>query len=302
MGTVDQVDSCKTRQKALRVAIFYNDRAADRVGTLVSRATQHLLEHGARVIVDPATTLDGKPQIETATPEQRIRHCDVALVFGGDGTMIGVGRLAADAGVPVLGINLGTFGFLTEASADHLDEAMALLIQGHYQESRRLALVCKCPGSAGSQAVFTAINDVFVTNRVQGRLIGLEVVVGNNSPIAFRADGVVVATPTGSTGHSLSAGGPILFPCVQGLVLTPVCAHSLASRPMVIPADDSVRIRPIRPDDSIRVIIDGQISHDPGGDQTIEVVCHPRGLSILQDPQRKFSDTMRTKFYLGQTS
>lgn len=296
MSTASAPHACSVRP---RVAVLYNNRIEDKVLPRARRAVEVLLHHGAAVVVDERLRVE-HPDVCVAAAADIVGRADMAVVLGGDGTLIGAGRAAADANVPVLGLNLGTFGFLTEASADDMDAVLPKLVRGHYPVGLRLALRCRFSAANGDEVAITAINDVFVTNPVQGRILALELRVAEEPPLSFRADGLVVASPSGSTGHSLSAGGPIVFPTVDCLLLTPVCAHTLASRPIVIPSQCEARIQAQDRAAQLRVIIDGQLPFDVRAGSTLRVAKHPHGLRLFYNPAHSFSETLRSKFYLGQ--
>ncbi len=183
-----------------------------------------------------------------ATPSQ----CDAIIAVGGDGTLLRANALALQFHLPVLGINGGRLGFLTEIEMDQLDWACVRLARDDYEIEQRMMLRVTLENQT-----FLALNDVVVSRGGYSRLIGMDAYVGSEQVGHFIADGLIVATPTGSTGYSLSAGGPLVCPEVECMILTPICAHSLQHRPVVTSANQSVTIC-LTEDRSAMVAIDGQ--------------------------------------------
>jgi NAD+ kinase len=186
---------------------------------------------------------------------------DLLLTFGGDGTLLRGARLLAGREVPILGVNLGRMGFLTTASADTLDEALEAAAAGRYQVEARCMLESRLVAADGSErAGPLALNDVVLHKGGVARVIGLRVLLATEEIGRYSADGIIVATPTGSTAYSLSAGGPVVMPGVDALVITPICPHTLAVRPIVVPGGSEVAIEQVPPvGDEVSVSYDGQV-------------------------------------------
>lgn len=224
---------------------------------------------------------------------------DVIISLGGDGTMLRGARLACQRGIPILGINLGRVGFLASASPDMAAEALGRLVRGAYTIESRLALSCR----VGDQAPWNlAVNDVVVHKGGVARVIRLGLFVDGEQVGTYSADGIIVATPTGSTAYSLSAGGPIVVPGVDALVVTPICPHTLAVRPLVVAASATVAIRvldPVPAPDELLVSIDGQASAHlaPRQDVTVVRASQPMLLARLSD--ESFFGRLRRKLAWG---
>lgn len=169
-----------------------------------------------------------------------IRDTDLILTFGGDGTFLIGARIAMEHDIPIMGINLGTVGFLTEEEPEHLTESLQSILKGQYQIEERFLLQVRIPRTGES---FYALNDAVVTRGGFARLIQVECTVNDEQFGVFTADGMIAATPTGSTGYSLSAGGPIVQPGMNCIVLTPVCAHSLQTCPCIVSESSGIRFR-----------------------------------------------------------
>ncbi|RJP24286.1 MAG: NAD(+)/NADH kinase [Candidatus Omnitrophota bacterium] len=252
--------------------------------------------------------------VEYKTPEKRrscdesigsmAEDCDVVLVLGGDGTILGVAREIARSRRPLLGINLGGFGFLTSGAIHELEETLACLISGNYNIVNRYFLKAwvKRPTANGEEGVFEslALNEALVTLNHPGRLLNVWLGEGNEPTLAYRGDGLIIATPTGSTGHSLSAGGPILEPHLAALIITPVSPHSLFNRPMVIDGERELCIQFQENTSELLLILDGQIRSSLNATDRVHIRRSRQTLPTIFLPNRSFSSVLRYKFNLGE--
>jgi NAD+ kinase len=195
-------------------------------------------------------------------PAQFAREVDLVVVLGGDGTLLGVARLIGERETPILGINLGGLGFLTEITTDEAMETLARVVAGEYEVDRRIALeaVVERSGQAAGDESFRALNDVVILKRALGHMLDLHVTADHQHFTSYRADGLIVATPTGSTAYALSAGGPIIFPNLRALVLAPICPHTLTNRPVVLPDSFELELRVNSDDGGAMLTCDGQES------------------------------------------
>ncbi|MFZ0014532.1 MAG: NAD(+)/NADH kinase [Acidimicrobiia bacterium] len=218
---------------------------------------------------------------------------DMVLAVGGDGTMLGAVHRAIAWDVPVLGFNLGTLGFLTEAEPTELSRVVTRLFAGDYEVDERLTVSATAHGK-----VMQGVNDVVVEKIDSTRLVNLEVVIDGIPFATYRADGLIVATPTGSTAYSFSAGGPIVDPGVDALVLTPVAAHSLFDRPIVLPADSEVTIT-ARRDRPVRVNVDKSVLGQIGDGDQVTVGRGSRPARFVTFDSTTFPALVRDKFGLG---
>ncbi|NOT08180.1 MAG: NAD(+)/NADH kinase [Gemmatimonadales bacterium] len=198
---------------------------------------------------------------------------DALVTLGGDGTLLRGARLLKGRAVPVMGINLGRVGFLTAAPKEEAGEALERLAAGNYLTERRQTLQVAITGTRGdTSALPAALNDVTIHKGGVARLIRLNVQVDGLEVANYSADGLIIATPTGSTAYSLSAGGPIIVPGVEALVITPICAHTLGVRPLVIPASARIDVQPIRPwAEDLLVSVDGQQATMLGPDDRVQL-------------------------------
>jgi NAD+ kinase len=221
---------------------------------------------------------------------------DLVISLGGDGTMLRGAHLSHSADVPLLGVNMGTLGYLTEVEAAHAHQALDSILAGDYHVEERMMLGCEMTGAgAGS---YVGLNEVLVERSSQHRLVRLGVRIGGESLAAFNADGIIVATPTGSTAYALSAGGPIVSPRAECLVVVPVSAHMIFSRPFVLAPDETVEITVQAPDQQASLSLDGALGCDIAAGASVIVRRHPRPLRLVRLTGPGFLERLRIKLDL----
>jgi NAD+ kinase len=266
---------------------------AELAGWLDARGVQVVFE------ADTAALVGLPPGRPTASRDVLPTACELIVVLGGDGTLIGMaGRIAnAAADVPILGVNFGSLGFLTEITLGELYDSLEAVLTGTAQiESRMMLRSCTLRrGDVISDRL--ALNDVVITKGAMSRIIELVVEIGRQPVMRVRADGLIVASPTGSTAYNLAAGGPIMHPAVDALVITPIAPHMLTNRPIVVPADAEVRVRPAMDGarDEVFVTIDGQSGHPLEADDEITIRRAERTLSLVRAGTRSYFDVLRQK-------
>jgi NAD+ kinase len=241
------------------------------VARLASEAVSLLTERGVSVVLNrESAEILGHPAL--GIPEGELaRRASVVVVFGGDGTILRAARSAAPHGIPILGVNLGGFGFLAEVNGPEVERALHRLLEGDFRLDERMMLRASVEHEGRPIQEFLALNDIVVTKSGYARLLKLRTFINTEHLATHLADGLIVATPTGSTAYSLSAGGPIVHPAVEGIVLTPICAHTLNARAVLVSAGDTIVIQvepvgappiltvdgqegyPLQPDDEVRV-------------------------------------------------
>jgi len=228
---------------------------------------------------------------------------DALVTLGGDGTLLRGARMLQGAPVPVLGVNLGRVGFLTAAMRHEVEEALTRLAEGRYVTEKRPTLQSTIVSARGERSGLpAALNDVAIHKGGVARLIRLNVQVNGADVGNYSADGLIVATPTGSTAYSLSAGGPIIVPDVDALVITPICAHTLAVRPVVVPADAEIVVWPIRPwAEDLLVSVDGQQATVLGADARVELKSGGAPIVLVQFEIDYFA-RMRASLHWGDLS
>lgn len=240
----------------MKLGVVGNPRYADLKAVLreLARLCQ---SSGFSLITEPSLV----PLWDTQLPLLDEVAPDALITFGGDGTLLRGARLLHGREAPILGVNLGRVGFLTTTTRDHLSEALASLASGRYILERRLALHATIISDTGGvRNEQQALNDVALHKSGVARVVRIKLAVDGEELGPYSADGVVIASPTGSTAYSLSAGGPIVAPGVEAMIVTPVCAHTLAVRPVVVPADATVCVEPMSPGaEDLLVSYDGQL-------------------------------------------
>jgi NAD+ kinase len=225
---------------------------------------------------------------------------DALLTLGGDGTLLRGARMITPHDVPLLGINMGRLGFLTGAPASHLQGALMRFARKDYVAESRMALEARLTDVRGGvRATYLALNDVVVHKGGFARVVELRV-AANGEPIAtYAADGIVISTPTGSTAYSLSAGGPVVYPTLETIVVTPVSAHTLAIRPLILPPSVEVTVQANDAPGELLVTVDGQVGSIFGSGDMLSVQRAAAGIRIIRFPGTSFFSTLRQKLGWG---
>jgi NAD+ kinase len=222
------------------------------------------------------------------------------VVLGGDGTLLSAARAIAGRQIPLFAVNLGGLGFLTAISVDNLFPELERAFRGEHQILARRMLHCELWREERLVAEYEALNDVVVNKAALARMIELDTHVDNNFVCTFRADGLIVATPTGSTAYSLSAGGPIVFPTVAALCITPICPHMLTNRPVIVSDESEIRIVSRADNESAYLTVDGQVGEPLMLDDVVLCKRSDRSLYLVRPPQMMFFDVLREKLKWGE--
>jgi NAD+ kinase len=266
---------------------------------VAARDLQKWLEQrGVRVLFDPeaaaAVGLPGAPRAQLAA------ESDLLVVLGGDGTLLSVAREVGGRPVPILGVNLGTLGFLAEVSVDEVAAALAEILDHGMRVEERMRLDVRLERSRGLPKAYLALNDAVITKGALARIIDLETRADGQPVTIYHADGLIVSTPTGSTAYSLSAGGPILLPGVEALVLTPICPHTLSQRPIVLPDAVEVEITVHPRGGEVQLTVDGQEGAPLGEGDRVRVRRSEHPIQLVVPPRRTRFEVLRTKLRWGQ--
>jgi NAD+ kinase len=227
-----------------------------------------------------------------------VSEVDLIVVLGGDGTLLSMADAVGVAAVdtPILGVNFGRLGFLTEVTLPELYPSLDAVVNGAAHIEERLMLRSTTIRQNKSHAEHASLNDVVVTKAARSRMIELSVYVGEEFVARVKADGLIVATPTGSTAYNLAAGGPIVQPTMDALVLTPIAPHMLTNRPIVIPSGSPVRVQPMMDDrDEVYVTFDGQDGYELHAGDEVRICCTPRRLKLVHPASRSYFDVLREK-------
>lgn len=228
-----------------------------------------------------------------------LENLDCIIALGGDGTLLSTARAASQTGIPILGINLGHLGFLTEIELPDLYPSLEKLVTGEYRVEERLMLEALVNRAGKVAASFRGLNDAVVTKGPLSRIIKLDTFVGEEYIGTFPADGLIVSTPTGSTAYSLSAGGPIVTPALQVILLTPICPHSLTSRPLVVSSEQTVRIVLMSDLSEVMLTIDGQDGFLLEKNDQIVVRKAENPARLIRLKGRSFFEVLREKLREG---
>ena len=234
--------------------------------------------------------------IEKCTTDA-LGQCDFAVVFGGDGSIISAARSLSQSRVPVIGVNMGKLGYLAEFSVSELKELFADIAAGKTSIEKRMMLDCQLPQQKQQG---TAVNEVFIAAGPPFNMTELEISVNGHTVASCVSDGLIVATPTGSTAYNLSAGGPVLTGAMKAMVLTPICPHSLSFRPIVINAQSTVEIKGIRVNDGTTVCIDGQVPWPLCAGNVVQITQAQSDFLVVNNPLRNPWDTLATKLGWAQ--
>ena len=240
-----------------------------------------------------ALKIQGYPRAEIA------KAADLIVTLGGDGTILSVARLVCSRGVPILGINMGGLGFITEAGADQLRQALEKGLSDTCPYEERMMLGASVTRYGEPIGEFTVLNDVVINKGSTSRIIDIEAYVNGAHISTFRADGLIASTPTGSTAYCLSAGGPVLHPAVPGIVLTPICSHSLAMRPIVLPQEAEIEITPVTGNAEVFLTMDGQVGISLREQDVVRVTKSPYKTRLLMPFERDYFQVLREKLRWG---
>ena len=269
----------------------------DKALAVAGEALERLLAAGAEVCLEPeAAAVLGRPDL--GLPASVWRGLDAVVVLGGDGAVLRAARLLGPRRVPILAVNVGRLGFLTEVEHSALDEALARLLEGRYEIEQRMMLQATVERQGRIVWRVDGLNDAVITRGTFARIIRIEVRVAGETVLDYSGDGIIVATPTGSTGYSLSAGGPIVHPHIESLLLTPICPHTLSSRSILARADEEVRIRVEAFHTDMMLTMDGQVGCGLQSGDTVRVGRARHRVRLVRLGPDRFYRELRSR--LGQ--
>jgi NAD+ kinase len=226
---------------------------------------------------------------------------DLIIVLGGDGTLLSVARLVEGKDVPILGVNLGSLGFMTEVTVGELFPVLDDVLTGHYTVSERVMLNCHVHRQGERIAQAVVLNDVVINKGALARIIEMEAYVDGVYVNTFRADGLIISTPTGSTAYSLAAGGPILYPNLEALIINPICPFTLTNRPLVIPDSVKIEVILVKENEDVMVTLDGQVGVALRYRDVIEIRKAETRLKLIECPGKNYFEILRTKLKWGDT-
>lgn len=225
---------------------------------------------------------------------------DLAIVAGGDGTLLSMARAAAPPGIPLLGINFGSLGFLTELQPTEWLSGVEAVIEGRFSIEERRTLRVRHANRDGSVSEYAALNDAVITKSALARMIGIQVQVDGAEVATYTSDGLIVATPTGSTAYNLSAGGPILDPRMAAFVISPICPHTMTYRPLVVPDSVTIEVSLLNADEEVFLTLDGQIGFPLLADDRLTIDHHPTPVRLVRIAKLDFFEILRRKLRWGE--
>ena len=285
---------------AIRTIALFGKSGSAEVVEALSTLRVHLAQHGYAVLIE-GELASALGLLDSAASLESIRaHADVAIVLGGDGTLLHAARQLATNEIPLVGINQGRLGFMTDIARADMLSAIDRLLAGEFSSDRRMLLETTVLREGIEQFRTLALNDVVVNKGDLGRMIELEVRVDGVFLYVLRADGMIVATPTGSTAYALSANGPILHPSVPGIALVPLCPHALTHRPITISDSSRIEMQLIAPHDA-RVHCDGQSHFDAQAGDTVRVARSSHDVILLHPPGYSYFAMLREKLHWSAT-
>ena len=287
-----------------RVGLVAKQRVDAAAGVLAELAAW-LEARGVDVVFETETALLAGvgTRYRTASKDDLPPAADLIVLLGGDGTLIGMARRIANAGVdvPVAGVNFGSLGFLTEITLDELYPSLAAVLEGTAEIEERMMLKAHTERGGRVVADEFVLNDVVVTRAALSRIIELPVSVDGRGVMRVRADGLIVATPTGSTAYNLAAGGPIVHPVVDAVLLTPIAPHMLTNRPLAVPGTSRIAVEPdMNSHDEVFVTFDGQSGHALQAGDVVRICRAERPLRLVRSSSRSYFDVLRQKLKWGE--
>jgi NAD+ kinase len=287
-----------------RVGLVAKHRVDAAAGVLVELAAW-LERRGIEVIFETETAhlAPARSKERSTTRDDLPKVCDLIVLLGGDGTLIGMARRIARAAVdvPIAGVNFGSLGFLTEITLDELYPSLEAVLSGTADIEERMMLHAQTIRGGQIRTEELVLNDVVITKAALSRIIELSVSVGEHPVMRVRADGLIVATPTGSTAYNLAAGGPIVHPVVDAVLLTPIAPHMLTNRPLVVSGPSDVRVEPdMNGNDEVFVTFDGQSGHALQAGDVVLIRKAERPLRLVRSSSRSYFDVLRQKLKWGE--
>jgi NAD+ kinase len=240
------------------------------------------------------------PRFNSIKREEIPSQVEMVIVLGGDGTLLSVARLVGKYRVPILGVNLGGLGFLTEITLKELDKVIERVLEGDFVVDERVALQAAVLRRGERMADFTVLNDAVINKGALARIIDLETSINGEYLTTFKSDGLILSTPTGSTAYNLSAGGPIIYPSLHCIIITPICPHTLTNRPIVIPDDVTIRVVLKTTQQEVLLTLDGQQGFMLEYEDIVEVKKSETSILLIKSPYRHYFELLREKLKWGE--
>lgn len=278
--------------RVIGVVAKYEEPRADQVTRWL---IPWLKRRGKKILVENGL-VPGAAQ--ACSKKQMAAQADLIIALGGDGTLLNIAPLVERPDVPILGVNMGGLGFITEVAVDELEEVLGKTLDGDFEVEKRMTLEVRIKSKKGKPRRFRVLNDAVIAKGARSRIIDLETHIGADYLCTYRADGLIISTPTGSTAYCLASGGPILEPTLGAIVLAPICPHTLSQRPLVLP--DHVRIEvSLRSGEDATLTFDGQASEPLGPRDVVELTRSPHPVRFVTPQRHSYFETLREKLRWG---
>ncbi|HCW92718.1 MAG TPA: NAD(+) kinase [Flexistipes sinusarabici] len=273
---------------------------AEEVADITIQICDYLKSEGKNVLLEERTA-SVLGYSDFTTHNEIKDNADLLIVLGGDGTLISSNRIISGANIPILGVNLGRLGFLTETKVEEALDTVKKVLSGNYKFDNRMKLISDI--FYDEEKVFTTevLNDIVINKGALARIIDIEVHIDNQYVNTYRADGLIISTPTGSTAYTLAAGGPIVYPTLNSIILTPICPHSLTHRPIVIHDDSEIKIRILNDDEKVFITYDGQIGRKMSLKEEIFIYKSPQPVKLIVSQKRNYFALLKEKLGWGST-
>ncbi len=287
-----------------RVGVLIKPHQPEAVGT-ICRLLEWLSERGIKLVAGPRVERE-RIEAETGCAVETLEHAELAatvdmiVVLGGDGTMIATARMLGDHEVPVLGINYGTLGYLTELRVEEMIPALESILKGNYRLDQRVMLAAQVFRGEEKMLHERVLNDVVISKSALARIIEIETWINKQFVNCFRADGLIISTPTGSTAYNLSAGGPIVYPSMNAVVITPICPHTLSNRPLVVPDDVEIELILKTPQEDVALTLDGQVGLPLVVEDRVLIRKSRTSFNLIQADSRNYFEVLRGKLRWGR--
>lgn len=265
---------------------------------IVCGLLEWLEERGIRYRCDEQTAQYAELN-EYYSREELPEDTDLVIVLGGDGTLLSAARVVAGRDIPLLAVNLGRLGFLTSITVDELYPELERALRGEHQITCRRMADCELLREGEVIGSYSALNDIVINKSMLARMIDLDTHVDSHFVAAYKADGLIIATPTGSTAYSLSAGGPVIFPSVAAFCITPICPHMLTNRPVIVPDTSVINVHS-HGDEGTYLTIDGQVGQPMSKGDLVICRSSPKTISLIRPPKMLFFDVLREKLKWGE--
>lgn len=265
-----------------------------------------LKRRGIEIFMDPetASSLEASARSAVDVPvlsrSELPGQSDLILVLGGDGTLLAAARNVHPHNVPILAVNLGSLGFLTAVTVGELYDTLELVLNGNHQIDSRKMLQVQVVRSGSVAGSYHALNDAVLNKAAISRILDFEAYVDGEFLTLFKADGLILSTPTGSTAYSLAAGGPIVYPSVEAFLVTPICPHTLTNRPLVIPDRSRIEIVIKSEAESVFLTVDGQVGLSLHNEERVVCTLSPNRVNLVRPPQKAFFEVLRSKLKWGE--